>query len=447
MMKAVFEKGKPYTLSEQEISELPNVPEEKSIYSLKPVGQGHGQELNYGALAEGDGKQIDRNETEKERENIEKIVKSTEERELFLNKKSSGTLDTFKNYSDEKERHHHPPHYHPRSSSDSNTRFDPSSHDYRRDDNIRTHFHSKHPRSQSTGAPHNDDMRSDIAHTDLRSDIANDKDKLPDMVHQGDRRPDMVHQGDNRPDMVHQGDKRPDMVHQGDKRPDMVHQGDKRPDMVHQGDKRPDMVHQGDRRPYSPNRLDKSSKRTNRELNYDDKVLPSQRKENSPNYVQKREGQLYSKDSFHDLSPRTYHEKETSSSHKYGRGNECTADKSKADKTATSEFRSDTVNRQTASVHSARDENTNAFSSYAFQSKESGKPRRHLYGDLDLTPVYKSHGRVKERTLEISPLARRRTGSDTRGEQSGSGVRSLSTSVKQVTLHCSGLILFHLNTK
>lgn len=389
MMKAVFEKGKPYTWSEQEISELPNVPEEKSIYSLKPVGQGH--EFRHGASAESGGKQIAENEME--RENKGKIVKSTEERELFSNQKVSGTHDDFKNYSDEKEKHHHL-HYHPRSSSDSNTRFDPSNHDYSREDNIRTHFNSKHPRSQSADAPHNFDMRSDNAH-------------------------------DN--------DKKYDFAHQADRRSEIAYPCDFRTLIAQDKDKTPGMIHQDDRRPFTPNRSDKSSNRTNRELNYDDKTLLSERRENSPKYVQKREGQSHFKDSFHDLSPQTYLEKEASSSHKYGRGNEhkvTDGNKWKTDKTASSDLRSD-VNRQTSVAHSTKDENTNAFSSYAFQSKESGKPHRHLYGDLDLTPTYKSHGRLKVRTSEISPLARRRTGSDMRGEQSGTGVRSLSTSVKQ----------------
>ena len=380
-MKAVFENGKPYSLSEQEISELPIVPEEKSINRLKPVGQGH--DLKYGASTEDDRKQVAGGRAETERENIDKIVKSTEEKVLFSS--HIGSFDNFRNYSDEKERQHHPQ-YHPRSASDSNRRFDPSTHDYRRDDNLRTHFHSKQPRSHSTGASHDNVMRSDFAQN---------YDKKSDITHERDRRSDTA-QIKSHTD--------------------------------HNSERRTDILSEDFRRPYSPNRFDKFSNRTDKES---DKMSPSNRNENSLKYVQKRDGQYHFKDSFHDLSPRTYRHNENDKQ-RNERTLTSNTDKSKTDKTNTSEIRSDTKT-QTSKTHSTRDDNTNAFSSYAFQSKESGKPRRHLYGDLDLSPTYNKHERLKERTTEISPLARRRPGSDTRCEQSGAGLRSLSTSVKQVT--------------
>ena len=362
-MKALFEKGKPYTLSEQEISELPNVPEEKSIFSYKSVGHGQG-------LTEGNEKQFAQLDTERDRKDIDNIVKSLEEKVLFTTRQVSSSLDNFRVDSNEKERDHHL-HYHPRSASDSNTRFHPSSHDYRREDNLRTHFHSKHSKSQSSGPSLHNDMRSDISH-------------------------------------------------------------------------------EKDRRPYSPNRFDKSSNRTNRESKFDDKIVSLQQNENSPKYVHKSDGQLYSKDSFHDISPRTNCQKIADSSIKHDnkqRGDvylesshadaikteQTVSDiaQSQSDKTHPNELKSDTFYNETSKTHFASGKNSNAFSSYAF-NRESRKPHRHLYGDLDLTPENKSHGRLRDRTTEMSPLARRRAVPDTLGEQSGAGMKSLSTSVKQV---------------
>ena len=163
-MKIMQEKGKHYSVSEQEISELPNVPEEKNS-NKKPLGQD--EKLTHYPSKD--------DQKEHVRSHITHRKNKTSD-SLKIKHKTSFDDDTLLAFSQNSQKHRtrndeklheKHSHVHPRSASDSNTRFHRSSHLYNKydhEDNLRSHVQSKPSRSHVT---HSDSSQQNLFGSEL----------------------------------------------------------------------------------------------------------------------------------------------------------------------------------------------------------------------------------------------------------------------------------------
>ena len=338
-------------LSEREISELPNIPEEKFSSSHKRLGQG---QKVIDSTPQNGRKQHTKYHTDTERQNSDTIKDSykSQEDEMLLASRQSTYRSKDSRGEKYSEKLGKQLHDHPRSWSDSNTQFNPShpGHNiYDREDNLRSHVHSKHPRS------HSEYDRASRQH-------------------------------------------------------------------IYESD----YTQRRDLRPYSPNSYDRTPPRRNMETK-SEKVQNEQ-----------------------FLPPNT---NSSSDRHPNALSNH-EAKKSTPPGTNPAPL-PDNVNNKLlpyTNTLTSFNENTNAFSSYSFTSKENkNRSQRQHDRQLDLTPennktetdkdgselTIVTTARLTPRTAEVSPLARRRVRAvvDAHGEKSGTSLRTLSTSVKQVGLH------------